>query len=128
MESPAIAMHTSCTLLKHPDEVDALRKVYGQALFIISVYSPRHTRLSALSDRISRSRQQYAADLYSDKVEQLIEKDEQELGNPFGQNVRETFPLGDIFIDCTELKRAQDQITTIHRGFVFEPVYYSDDG
>jgi deoxycytidylate deaminase len=97
--------------LKHPTEVDTLRKVYGQALFIISVYSPRHTRLSALSDRISRSRQQYAADLYSDTAEALIEKDEQEAGKPFGQNVRETFPLGDVFIDCTELKRAKDQIT-----------------
>jgi deoxycytidylate deaminase len=97
--------------LKHPHEVDTLRKVYGQALFIISIYSPRHARLSALSDRISRSRQQYAADLYSDTAERLIEKDEQELGKPFGQNVRETFPLGDVFIDCTELKCAKDQIT-----------------
>jgi hypothetical protein len=67
--------------LKHPTEVDTLRKVYGQALFIISVYSPRHTRLSALSDRISRSRDQYAGDVFSNTAETLIEKDEQEVGN-----------------------------------------------
>jgi cytidine deaminase len=60
--------------LKHPDEMDTLRKVYGQALFIICAYSPRHTRLSALSDRISRSRQQYAAEIFSATAEGLIEK------------------------------------------------------
>ena len=97
--------------LKHPTEVDTLRKVYGQALFIISVYSPRHTRLSALSDRISRSRDQYAGDFFSNTAETLIEKDEQEVGKQFGQNVRETFPLGDVFIDCTEAKGGKDQVT-----------------
>ena len=97
--------------LKHPDEVTTLRSVYGQALFILSAYSPRETRTLSLSDRISRSRHQYSTDAYLPKADALIEKDEQEVGNVFGQNVRGTFPEGDVFIDCTEIQKARKQIT-----------------
>jgi cytidine deaminase len=97
--------------LKHPDEVVTLRNVYGQALFVLCAYSPRETRALTLSDRISRSRREYSAEAYRSTSETLIEKDEQEIGNPFGQNVRGTFPEGDVFIDCTDILRARKQIS-----------------
>jgi hypothetical protein len=91
--------------LKHPDEVTTLRNVYGQAFFVLCGYSPRETRALAISDRISRSRREYSVETYRSTAEVLIEKDEQEIGNPFGQNVRETFPEGDVFIDSTDILR-----------------------
>lgn len=97
--------------LKHPDEVTTLRNVYGQAFFVLCAYSPRETRALSLADRISRSRREYSAEAHRSTSEALIEKDEQEMGNPLGQNVRETFPEGDVFIDCTEIQRAREQIT-----------------
>jgi cytidine deaminase len=48
---------------------------------------------------------------YGPKAEALIEKDEQELGKIYGQNVRESFPEGDVFIDCTDIIRARKQIS-----------------
>jgi deoxycytidylate deaminase len=97
--------------LKHPDEVVTLRSVYGQAFFVLCAYSPRETRALTLSDRISRSRREYSAEAYRSTSEALIEKDEQEIGNSFGQNIRETFPEGDVFIDCTDTLRSRKQIS-----------------
>ena len=42
--------------LKHPDEVNTLKRIYGDAAFIISTYEPRDVRLAHLVNKISRSR------------------------------------------------------------------------
>jgi deoxycytidylate deaminase len=101
--------------LKHPNEVETLREVYGQAFFLISAYSPREVRLKRLCESIARSRQDYRLDQWEPNAKQLNEKDEQEVGDEYGQNVRETFPHADIFVDAStpdalapQLKRAID--------------------
>jgi deoxycytidylate deaminase len=110
-ESPAPCHAYIFHSLKHPDEVTTLRNVYGQSFFVLSAYSPRRVRAQSLAESISRSRHQYSPEAYLPTAEKLIAKDEQELNNIFGQNVRETFPEGDIFIDCTDIRRARKQIT-----------------
>src|SRR5690606_30083996 len=41
----------------------------------------------------------------------LLNKDEKEVSNQFGQNVRDTFPLADIFLDASDEKDLKKQIT-----------------
>jgi cytidine deaminase len=96
--------------LKHPAEVDLLRKVYGPAFFAVSVYAPRAHRQKSLCESISRSRRDYDKDKYIENAAKLMQKDEQEYNEEFGQNVRDTFPLADIFIDVSNEARSEAQI------------------
>lgn len=84
--------------LKHPKEVEMLRAVYGKGFFLISVYSPRDVRVTALSEKISRS--QFGVETNPRAIaEALVQKDEQEESIPLGQDVKDAFPLADLFVD-----------------------------
>lgn len=87
--------------LKHPEELRTLRRAYGSAFIAVSVYAPRDMRLKALCERIARSRKEYNSERYIDRAEQLIVKDEKEVGDDYGQNVRDTFPEADVFVDAS---------------------------
>lgn len=84
--------------LKHPHEVETLRNVYGKGFFLISVYSPREVRVTALAERISKSQFGNSQKARS-KAEDLVEKDEQEENFSLGQDVKDAFPLADLFVD-----------------------------
>jgi cytidine deaminase len=99
--------------LKHPEEVRTLRRVYGTAFVAISVYSPRNVRKQTLGERIARSRKEYNSEKFASRADQLIEKDEKEVGDDFGQNVRDTFPEGDVFVDTTDLETIPAQIARL---------------
>ena len=96
--------------LKHPHEVETLRNVYGKGFFLISVYSPRDIRVSALADRISRSEFGNVSNSRS-KAEVLIERDELEESSTLGQDVKDAFPLADLFIDGRNKSSYESQIS-----------------
>lgn len=84
--------------LKHPHEIQTLRNVYGQGFFLISVYAPRDTRVAVLAEKIGRSN--YGKDKSARaRAEELIEIDEVEENTSLGQDVKDAFPLADIFIN-----------------------------
>lgn len=83
--------------LKHPDEVHALRKIYGDAFFAVSVYSPPTERIELLKRRIAKTRGGATED-YNDKAVKLVRKDAEATDRDVGQNVEDTFPLGDVFV------------------------------
>lgn len=85
--------------LKHPHEVATLKNIYGGGYFTISAYSPREARVDALAERITKSNHISAENSRSD-AEKLIEKDESERGKTLGQDVKDAFPLADLFVDC----------------------------
>jgi deoxycytidylate deaminase len=99
--------------LKHPEEVRTLRRVYGAAFIAISVYSPRNVRKQTLCERIARSRKEYNSEKFASRADELIEKDEKEVGDDFGQNVRDTFPEGDVFVDTTDIETIPAQIARL---------------
>lgn len=84
--------------LKHPSEVETLRKIYGDSFFLISTYAPKHERIETLKKRIAKSRGKFRSGDFDVEAKQLVEKDEKEVGDDFGQNVRDAFPLADVFI------------------------------
>jgi deoxycytidylate deaminase len=84
--------------LKHPEEVKLLRAVYGKGFILISVYAPRDVRVSALEERIIKSRNGTKEGARG-HAENLVQKDESENGRSLGQDVKDAFPLADLFVD-----------------------------
>lgn len=84
--------------LKHPDEIETLRRIYGDGFIPIAVYAPKHIRIEKLSAKIAKSRHRFKKENYKDDAERLVNKDEKEVGDDFGQNVRDAFPLADVFV------------------------------
>ena len=54
--------------------------------------------------QIAKSYSQAESNSFRAAAEHLINRDEHESGNEFGQNVRDTFPLADVFIDAGSSK------------------------
>ncbi|HEV2382076.1 MAG TPA: anti-phage dCTP deaminase [Terriglobia bacterium] len=77
--------------LKRPEEVFALRRVYGRGFFLIGVFASEKDRLKYL---------QFDKGIPEDKARALIERDqeEKEQQEPFGQRTRDTFHLADVFV------------------------------
>jgi len=89
--------------LKHPSEVKALRNIYGPSFFLAAAYCPREVRKRNLSQKLANSEYSLQPDQFYAKAETLMKRDESERdANEFGQNVRDTFPLADVFIDAND--------------------------
>lgn len=74
--------------LKHPDEVEFLRKVYGGGFFLFGIHSDEKRRYKYLVDERS---------LTDSQANELIRIDEDERLS-HGQRTRDTFHLSDFFV------------------------------
>ncbi len=88
--------------LKHPEEVQRFRKLYGEAFVLVSAYSPRESRVKKLAADIAQSEDSAYSSRFRDKAEKLINRDEEESGLPFGQKVKDTFPAADVFVNASD--------------------------
>jgi cytidine deaminase len=85
---------------KRPEEIELLRKVYGRQFILVSAYSPSEDRISLIQDKILRSLPAgtpHAEVVY--KAHHLVDRDANEDANAYGQHLRDTFHLADVFID-----------------------------
>lgn len=98
-EEEFYAMNTAFILhsLKHPDEVTALRAVYGGAFILVGVYKDEADRAKFLQKRLEE--QDCDKQHLGDIVEYFIRRDQKDASKEYGQNVRDTFPLADLFVD-----------------------------
>ena len=87
--------------LKRPEEVTRLREVYGGAFFLVSAYASRERRRDALAARIAKSKNLEMRECLW-QAEKLMERDEIESRVPTGQDVRDTFPLADAFLNADD--------------------------
>lgn len=78
--------------------------------------------LSFFRTKIAESRHQVSTEEHADDAESLNIRDKKEEENPFGQNVSETFPLADVFIDVSEPAQLRESIDRILR-ILFEDPY-----
>src|SRR5690606_1325277 len=94
-QSPALGRHAHILRsLKHPEEVKALRRIYGHGFFLIGVCASEATRIRYLVDDKAISRED---------AERLIKRDEDE-GQALGQRTRDTFHLADVFVPLNDKK------------------------
>lgn len=75
--------------LKHPDEVEFLRKIYGDGFYLIGVHADEKRRRRYLTEDKS---------LTQNEADELIRIDEDENVN-YGQKTRDTYHLSDFFIN-----------------------------
>ena len=91
--------------LKHPDEVEVLRKIYGQGLYLFGVHADKRRRLHYLENDKGLSGTQAA---------ELTEIDEDEK-LPHGQRTRDTYHLADFFLN---FGKNDDQIKNTVQRFL----------
>jgi deoxycytidylate deaminase len=93
--------------LKRPEEVVALRQVYGPGFFLIGVFASESTRQGFLETTLGMSPEEAIRLMNRDEEEKEEEK--------WGQRTRDTFHLADVFISLdaeweTDLGRFLDLI------------------
>lgn len=84
--------------LKRKEEAEFLRKVYRDRFILLSLYSPKESRVKSLDEMIGDSRVPPHAAKPVHSAVTLVDRDEAELDD-HGQNVRGIFHEGDFFID-----------------------------
>lgn len=99
--------------LKHPEEIQTLRTIYGSAFLVVGAYAPKHHRIEFLKTRIAATHQELRSDQYLREAESLNLRDQKE-PEAFGQNVSDAFPLADAFLDVSDLNGLQ---TSVDRFF-----------
>ncbi len=91
--------------LKHPDEVEFLRKVYGDGFYLFGIHADEKRRHAYLVEDKSLTQAQ---------AEELIRIDEDEKVN-HGQRTRDTFHLSDFYIS---LGKNNDQVKNTVQRFL----------
>jgi deoxycytidylate deaminase len=89
--------------LKHPEEVSTLRRIYGDRLFVLALYSTYGERLRHLTG---------LRDIRPEVAKDLMRRDEEDVRKPMGQRTRDTFELGDVFfrLDESAVTRMQEEV------------------
>lgn len=88
--------------LKTPEEVSLLRAVYGRQFILISIYGAPQSREDYLVAKIQiRSRGTIKETDARQGAKSLIARDSKE-DDDFGQNMTNTFPKGDVFVDSND--------------------------
>ena len=75
--------------LKRPEEVDSLRKIYGPGFFLVGIFADEAERVEFLTNRKGLERKQ---------AEELIEIDQKQTAEEYGQRTRDTFQMADLFV------------------------------
>lgn len=100
--------------LKNPREIEFLRSVYGNQFVSIAGYSPRLRRVESLARTICYSRSANSIEQFRGAAEDLIARDAEEVGDPYGQNVRNAFAVADLYVD---IYNAESILLSMQRFF-----------
>jgi deoxycytidylate deaminase len=95
--------------LKRPEEVTTLREIYGSAFLLVSAYASRERRRESLALRIARSKNEEMRECIW-RAEKLMARDEIESLVKTGQDVRDTFPLADVFLNADDKGSIDDSV------------------
>ncbi len=84
--------------LKHPTEVRALRRIYGSSFVAIAVFNERSDRIKATQARLANSYGRGELSDYESEAVGLVQRDQDEQRNPYGQHVSDAFALADVVV------------------------------
>ena len=96
--------------LKTPEEVRLLRSVYGKQFIQISVYAHEQQRIERISAQIRIDSKGTADESAATKLASKLIATDQKEEEDYGQNLRDVFPLGDVFINSSNKVEASHQI------------------
>lgn len=98
--------------LKHPEEVEALRAVYGPRFVMIGVWAPEKDRRREVERRLRKFHPTESDAWYAEHVSALVDRDEKDgRQEDFGQRVRDTYKLADAYLAMTDDGRSLDDQT-----------------
>lgn len=98
LSAPARKVAYVVRQLKLPEEVQALRSIYGERFVLLGLYTPFEGRKKTLAREIAATYGEGASWTKYEKVAgDLIAVDQTE-NDEYGQNVQDTFPLADAFL------------------------------
>jgi deoxycytidylate deaminase len=86
--------------LKHPAEVQLLRRLYGHAFVLVGVVCSEPTRRARLIDGFFSGRERNLPENTA-KVEEFMRRDADDVEHAYGQHVTDTFHEADFFVDNT---------------------------
>jgi len=98
--------------LKHPDEAETLRRVYGDGFFLLGVSASIESRKHYLHE---------VKGIPKEQLERLIARDDKEAGD-YGQRTRDVFQLADAFVTTDDVHRLSDQLSRILNLLFSKPV------
>lgn len=113
-ESPKPENRTAYIIssIKHPDEVQYLREVYGDGFYLVSVSSDKNSRLKYLIEQKGISKENASELLSRDENEELSQ----------GQHTREAFQHGDYFLCLTDnIKEMYESLSRFIKLIFAEP-------
>ncbi|MAW98621.1 MAG: hypothetical protein CMN72_03035 [Sphingomonas sp.] len=96
-----LELYNHCYLidsLKHPDEIDTLRKVYKDKILVVSAFSGLEKRKERLCDIIAKSEKSTNNNEFMDRADALISKDAKNPEKRVGQKLSDTFHKADYFL------------------------------
>jgi cytidine deaminase len=85
--------------LKTPEEIETLRKIYGNSFIVIAAFSNKESRTQKLAERIAVSNRSSKPEDYLHIAEDLIRRDEADIERINGQNLRDAFHRSDCFLN-----------------------------
>lgn len=94
--------------LKHQAEVRALRKIYGPAFVAVAVFSERSNRIKATQARVAEQHGRGELSDYEAEAVHLVQRDQDEQRNPYGQHVSEAFALADVVVAASETQTLKE--------------------
>jgi cytidine deaminase len=103
--------------LKRRHEVELLRKIYGRQFVLISAYASISDREKIIEDRLRKSLSTRSKPhQISSNAKELIEKDAEE-ASVYGQHLRDTFQMADVFINGLKKKDLDQTLTRFIEAF-----------
>lgn len=110
-ETPLAAQAYIIRQLKKPEEVALLRGVYGRQFILVSAYMAEDKRKLRIADIERDSHGGLISEVEaSNAAYELVAQDARESLEQHGQNVRDAFPLGDVFIDASSRKKCEETL------------------
>lgn len=102
---------------KRPEEVKLLRAVYGRQFIQISVHAPQDYRIRRITIKEVHSRKGLISNVDAENAAHaLVKQDEIESNDGHGQNVRDAFPLADVFIESPDKASCKDTLNRFIRA------------
>lgn len=104
--------------LKRPEEVAALRRVYGKQFILVSGYgSDIHRRERILDKGKSSMPISTPQPILDEKVSAILIRDHDEGASRHGQHLRDTFHLADVFVDGINRDQMRSGIERFFQAF-----------
>jgi deoxycytidylate deaminase len=110
-EAPLLNQAYIIRQFKRPEEISLLRSVYGRQFILVSAYTSQEARRKRLEENERQSRGGLISDVDAQQLaHDLVVQDSKEILDKHGQNVRDAFPLGDVFIDATSPEKCDGMV------------------